>query len=226
MKGIAKSGWGSILEIGNRKKEKEMAITSVDWESVKKAYKTTSDLGGKIQDNITKAYSEFSNLSSSWIGGAYNKVSDSLTALIEYFNSMMKDVVETIPSDLANVYNTYREIDQLGDKLPTSGAVAPKLSAINHTAEDKFYFDEGTVESARTTITNKIKDVASLIKQYNSTIQATQWQSVTSGESKSRVKTYADKVDGMVTSVSNSFTENINTCKENVAKGANSAQIQ
>ena len=140
--------------------------------------------GKNIFDKISGAFTDLSNLNtnSGWKGTRYDDVVDAFNKMVADFNSMIKDVEETIPNSLQNAAKIIDSYSPDPAGFTATTYASSSISEISKSNTNSLVFAESQVLEARRTIKEKFNSALDSIDKVETTFNSMESQGVWSGD--------------------------------------------
>lgn len=182
-------------------------IESVDYKKLPGYANEMRSTGRKLNQAMTKAYTEIGNLQRSWYGVRYDALVKECNKIIPDINSMLDLVVDTIPYTLQTVAKNYAGVDQSSTAAP-SNQKATKITNVKESGKDTLKFMEGNVQTAKTTIFNQFKtasnEMDAIENIFNSKIKNA-WKSDAATSYASKFKQLKSSISTSIKNIQQSF---------------------
>ena len=152
-------------------------LMEVDYEAIPAIAKRIRVLGQDLNNEVSTAYTNISNMHSSWYGKRYNELVTLFNNLIPQINDILSLAVQEIPFALETVANNYSQADTGTNVVGAERSDVKKITNLTVPSDVGMKFISAEVSNIKDTVSTNFKNAKGKMDEIESTYDQITWQS-------------------------------------------------
>lgn len=201
-------------------------IMNVNYEEIPRQASQMRAYGKELNNEISEAYTEITNMHNSWYGKRYNELVMGFNKITSKINELLELVVGEIPYALETIANNYSQADK-GSNVTSASKESPrKISNINVSNDVGMRFVTNEVTSIQQKVTKNFQNAKDKMNKIESQYGKIQWNSEASDAFRSRFAKLKNEIVTSFDDLNNQFTKLMNQTKDDIQKAESANTIQ
>lgn len=201
-------------------------IMNVDYEAMPRQASQMRTYGKELNNEISVAYTEITNMHSSWYGKRYNELVMGFNKITPQINELLELVVGEIPYTLETIANNYSQADK-GSNVTSAVKESPKkIANITISNDVGMRFVTSEVTSIQQKVSRNFQNAKDKMNIIETQYGRIQWQSEASEAFRSRFTKLKKEIVTSFEDLNTQFTRLMNQTKDDIQNAENANTVK
>lgn len=200
-------------------------IQNVDYEAIPGQAAQMRQIGQELNSQLTTAYSNITNMHSSWYGERYNSLVREFNKIIPQINELLELVVGQFPYTLEVIANNYSQADKGANVTSAQNTAPNKISDIPISNDVGMRFLTSEVQNIQSQVSSNLDNAKAKMDSIQSVYSQIQWQSEASEAFKSTFTRLKTQITESFENIKSQFTTLMNQTQEDIQSAESSNTV-